>query len=56
MNGVKFHVRIVLNFRGIAKPFGWLILKLGLERHFEEALREIKEEMEKMTEHNESKL
>jgi hypothetical protein len=36
-----------LNFRGFAKPFGWFILKLGLEKHFEEALREIKQEMEK---------
>jgi hypothetical protein len=46
-HGTRFHIRIKLNFRGFAKPFGWFILKLGLEKHFEEALREIKQEMEK---------
>ena len=45
--GTRFRLRIEINFRGFAKPFGWLILKLGLERHFAQAVREIKEEMEK---------
>jgi hypothetical protein len=36
-----------LNFKGIAKPFGWFIHKFWAERHFEEAVREIKEEMER---------
>ena len=45
--GTRFHVRIELNFRGLAKPFGWFILKFGLERHFAAALNELKEEMEK---------
>ena len=45
--GTQFNVRIELNFRGIAKPLGWFILKFGLERHIEEAVREIKDELEK---------
>ena len=45
--GTRFRVRIELNFKGVVKPVGGLILKLWLERHFVEALREIKEEMEK---------
>ncbi len=45
--GTRFQSRIELNFRGVAKPFGWLILKLGLERHFAAAVQELKAEMEK---------
>ena len=33
--------------RRIARLFGWFILKFGLERHFETALRELKDEIEK---------
>jgi hypothetical protein len=44
--GTRFRVRIELYFKGIAKPFGWLILKFGLEKHFEQALIEINEVME----------
>lgn len=44
--GTRFHVRIELNARGVLKPFGGLILKLGLEKHFAEALRELKEALE----------
>lgn len=45
--GTRFHVRIELHFKRIARLFGWLILKFGLEGHFETALRELKDEMEK---------
>jgi hypothetical protein len=45
--GTRFHIQIELNFKGIARPLGRLILKFGLERHFEEALRELKQELEK---------
>jgi hypothetical protein len=31
----------------LAQPFGWFILKFGLEEHFETALQELKDEMEK---------
>jgi len=46
-SGTRFHVRIELHFKGLARPFGWFILKFGLERHFETAVRELKDEMEK---------
>lgn len=46
-NGTRFQVQIELTVRGWLRPFGWLILKLGLEKHFETALIELKEEMEK---------
>ena len=45
--GARFQVRTELHFKGIARPFGWFILKFGLERHFEAAVQELKMEMEK---------
>jgi hypothetical protein len=45
--GTRFQVRIEPHFHGLARPFGWFILKFGLERHFGTAVRELKEEMEK---------
>lgn len=45
--GTRFQVRIEPHFRGVARPFGWFILKFGLERHFETAVTELKEELEK---------
>lgn len=44
--GTRFHIRIELNFKGIYKPLGWLIFNSWLKKHFSEALRELKEEME----------
>jgi uncharacterized membrane protein len=46
-SGTRFHVRIELHFKGLARLFGWFILKFGLEEHFETAVRELKDEMEK---------
>jgi hypothetical protein len=45
--GTRFQVHIEITFRVLARPFGWFILKLGLESHFEMALQELKEEMER---------
>ena len=46
-SGTRFRVRAEPHFRGLARLFGWFILKLWLERHIETALRELKEELEK---------
>ena len=48
--GTLFQVRIELHFRGLARPFSWFILKFGLEKHFETAVRELKAEMERPAE------
>lgn len=45
--GTRFQLRIELHFQGLARLFGWFILKFGLERHFETAVQELKEELEK---------
>jgi uncharacterized protein YndB with AHSA1/START domain len=45
--GTRFQVRAELQFQGLARLFGWFILKFGLERHLETAVRELKEELEK---------
>ena len=45
--GTRFHVRAELHFQGLARLFGWLILKFGLERHVEAAVRELKEALER---------
>ena len=45
--GTRFHVRIELRFKGLTRLFGRYILRFGLEKHFETAVRELKDEMEK---------
>lgn len=44
--GTRFHVRIELHFKGLARLFGRYLLRFGLEDHFETAVKELKEEME----------
>ena len=44
--GTRFRVKAELHFKGLARPFGWFILKLWLERHIETATIELKEELE----------
>ncbi len=44
--GTRFHLNIEISFHGLARPFGWFILKLGLEKHFITALHELKEYLE----------
>jgi len=44
--GTRFQIRIELNFKGLYRPLGWLLFNLWLKRHFVEALRELKQEME----------
>jgi hypothetical protein len=44
--GTRFSVHIELQFHGLARPFGWFILKFNLERHFGEALAELKQKLE----------
>jgi hypothetical protein len=45
--GTRFQIRIELNFKGLHKPLGWLIFNFWLKKHFVEALRELKQELEK---------
>lgn len=45
--GTRFQVRIELQVHGLARLFGWFIFRFSLLRHFDEALRELKTEMEK---------
>lgn len=45
-DGTRFSVQIELQFHGLARPFGWFILKFNLEKHFEEALVELKSKLE----------
>ncbi len=45
--GTRFQVRAELHPQGMARLFGWFIVKLILERHFETAVQELKEELEK---------
>jgi uncharacterized protein YndB with AHSA1/START domain len=49
--GTRFQVRAELHFRGLARLFGWFILKFGLERHLGTAVRELKEELEESGAH-----
>jgi hypothetical protein len=45
--GTHFQIRGEIQARGLARPFGWFILKFWLEKHFESAVQELKEELER---------
>lgn len=45
--GTRFRVKAEPQFRGLARLFGWFILKLWMERHIEAAVKELKEALEK---------